>query len=50
MGWGSNMSKNPCPPFLLVFDFEPKKCPQVPTPQALCGAEWDERSCSLCSF
>ena len=31
------------------FDFEPKKCFRVPTPWDLYGAEWDERSCNLCS-
>ena len=37
---------------LLVFfsDFEPKKCFRVPTLWGLYGAEWDERSCSLCTF
>ena len=35
---------------LVFFDFEPKKCFRVPTPWGLYGAEWDERSCSLCTF
>ena len=35
---------------LVFFDFEPKKCFPVPTPWGLYGAEWDKRSCSLCTF
>ena len=35
---------------LVIFDFEPKKCFRVLTPWGLYGAEWDERSCSLCTF
>ena len=35
---------------LVFFDFEPKKCFRVPTLWGLYGAEWDERSCSLCTF
>ena len=55
---GVNNVEKPTPPFfgskimnLLVFlDVEPKKCFRVPTPWGLCGAEWDGRSCSLCTF
>ena len=54
---GGGFKKND-PPFfglkimnlLVFFDFEPKKCFWVPTPWGLCGAEWDERFCILCTF
>ena len=54
----SKMSKNDPPPFfgskimnlLVFFEFEPKKCFRVPTPWGLYAAEWDERSCILCTF
>ena len=56
-GGVKNVAKND-PPFfgskimnlLVFFDYEPKKCFRVPTPWGLYGAEWDERSCSLCIF
>ena len=35
---------------LVFFDFEPKKCFQVPTPWGLYGAEWDKCLCRLCTF
>ena len=35
---------------LVSFDFEPKKYFRVLTPWGLYGAEWDERSCTLCTF
>ena len=34
----------------FFFDFERKKCFWVPTPSGLCGAEWDERCYTLCTF
>ena len=54
MGGGQKMT----PPFfgskimnlLVFFDFEPKQCFRVPTLWGLYGAEWDERSRSLCTF
>ena len=55
-GWGGGQKMTP--PFfgskimnlLVFFDFEPKKFFRVPTLWGLYGAEWDERSCSLCTF
>ena len=35
---------------LVFFDFEPEKFFRIPTPWGLYGAEWDKRSCSLCTF
>ena len=58
-GGGVKMMKKMTPPpllgskirnLLVFFDFEPKKCFRVPTPWGLYGAEWDEHSCSLCTF
>ena len=57
MGGGVKNVKKMTSPFfalkimnlLVGFDFEPKKCFQVPSPQGLYGAEWDERFCNLCS-
>ena len=54
VGGGQKMT----PPFfgskimnlLVFFYFEPKKCFRVRTPWGLYGAEWDKRSCSLCTF
>ena len=35
---------------LVVFDFEPKKCFQVPNPWGLYGAGWDERLMQFMHF
>ena len=43
--WGSKIMN-----ILFFFDFEPKKCPRVPTPWGFYGAEWVERTCGLCTF
>ena len=34
----------------VFFDFEPKKFFRVPTPWALCGAQWDERFTQFMHF
>ena len=57
-GWGWGQGQKMTPPFLVrknmnllvFFDFEPKKCFRVRTPESLYGAVWDERLCSLCTF